>query len=104
MRFLIVTKQAAAPPMEMALPLMDAMDAWLAEHRASGKVKQVWNFAGLTGGGGVLEVDSHEELDDIMAGFPWGPWSTTEIYALSDLDHSLATSRAMFQQMMGASS
>jgi muconolactone delta-isomerase len=42
----------------------------------------------------VVDVDSHEELDEIMAGFPFGPFSTTEVYALSDLDRSLAASRS----------
>lgn len=103
MQFLVVTRQSAAPPVEMMLPLMDAMDAWLAQHRASGKIAQVWSFAGTGGGGGVVEVDSHEELDEIMGGFPWGPWSEIDIYPLSDLDRSLATNRAVFQQMMGSS-
>ena len=51
--------------------------------RAQGKAKALWAFAG-TNGGGVLEVESHEELDAIMARFPFAPFSTIEIIALSD--------------------
>jgi muconolactone delta-isomerase len=75
----------------------------LSEHRASGELKEVWNFARLSGGGGALEADNHEELEEIMGGSPWTPWSTMEIYPLSDLDRSLATNRASFQRMMGSS-
>jgi len=102
MQFLIVTKPASAPPPEMILPLIDAMSAWITANRASGKAKSLWSFAGTGGGGGVIDVDSHEELDEIMAGFPFGPFSTTEVYALSDLDRSLAASRAVFEGMMKA--
>ena len=100
MQFLIVTKQSSAPPPEMTLPLLQAMEAWLAEHRSSGKMKSVWAFAGTVGGGGVLDVDSHEELDEIMLGFPFAPFSTTEVLALSDIDRNLQGSKAVFQRII----
>ena len=85
---------------EMVIPLIDAMTAWLAQHRASGKAKATWAFAGTNGGGGVIEVDSHEELDAIMARFPFAPFSNIEILALSDIDQSLANAKAFVQEMM----
>jgi len=100
MQFLVITKQASPPPPEMLVPMIGAMEAWVAQHRASGKMKAVWAFAGSGGGGGVLEVESHEELDSIMARFPFGPFSTIEIIALSDLDKSLANARAFVGEMM----
>lgn len=103
MQFLVVTKQTGSPSFEMLSSLMDGMDAWLAHWRSAGKLKDVWAFAGLGGGGGVVEVGSHEELEEVMAGFPWAAWSSIEIYALSDLDHSLAVNRAAFEQMAGGS-
>ncbi len=101
MQFLVITKQANPAPPEMVLPLIDAMQAWVAQHRTSGKMKTVWAFAGTPGGGGVLEVDSHEELDAIMAGFPFQPFSSVEIIALSDIDKSLEGAKAAIQRMMG---
>jgi muconolactone delta-isomerase len=103
MQFLVITKPSSAPPFEMLSPLMDGMNAWLAHWRSAGKLKESWAFAGLGGGGGIAEVASHEELEEIMVGFPWAPWSSIEIYALSDLDHSLAANRAALAQMTGGS-
>lgn len=100
MQFLVITKQASAPPPEMVIPLIDAMTGWLAQHRASGKMKATWAFAGTNGGGGVIEVESHEELDAIMARFPFAPFSSIEILALSDIDQSLASAKAFVQEMM----
>ena len=100
MQFLVITKPASPAPPEMVAPLIEAMKAWVAEHRAAGRVKAIWAFAGLGGGGGVIEVASHEELDAVMAGFPFQPFSTTEILALSDLDRSLDGYLAAVQKMM----
>jgi muconolactone delta-isomerase len=100
MQFLVITKPASPPPPEMLVPMIGAMEAWVAQHRASGKIKAVWAFAGTNGGGGVLEVESHEELDAIMARFPFAPFSSIEIIALSDLGQSLANGRAFVQEMM----
>jgi len=105
MQFLVLTEPSSPPPPEMVLPLISAMEAWVARYRAAGKVRHSWSFAGSQGGGGVVEVDSPEELDVIMAGFPFGPFSTIKVYALSDLDQSLAALRTAVQQtmeMMGA--
>ena len=59
-----------------------------------------WAFAGTNGGGGVIEVESHEELDAIMARYPFAPFSSIEILALSDIDQSLANAKAFIQEMM----
>jgi muconolactone delta-isomerase len=100
MQFLVITRQKTPAPPEMLMPMFGAMDAWLAQNRASGKVKAMWGFAGTIGGGGVLEVDNHEELDAIMSRFPFAPFSTTEIIALSDIDASLANAKAYVGEML----
>lgn len=102
MQFLVITKPRSAPPPEMAVPLIEAMEAWVAQNRASGKAKALWSFAGYAGGGGVVDVDSPEELDEIMAGFPFAPFSTIEVLALADLDRALQSSKAVFQRMAEA--
>ena len=100
MQFLIITRQTSSPPPEMLVPMFDAMSAWVAQYRAAGNVQSVYSFAGTPGGGGVLEVESHEELDAIMARFPFAPFSSIEVIALSDLDKSLANAKAFVQEMM----
>jgi len=102
MQFLVIAKPRSAPPLEMTLPLIEAMEAWVAQHRASGKAKALWSLAGYAGGGGVLDVDSHEELDEIMASFPFAPFSTIEVLALGDLDRALQATKAVVQRMAEA--
>jgi muconolactone delta-isomerase len=100
MQFLVITRQKTPAPPEMLMPMLGAMDAWLAQNRASGKATAMWGFAGTIGGGGVLDVESHEELDAIMSRFPFAPFSTIEIIALSDIDASLANAKAFAGEMM----
>lgn len=97
MRFLVLTKsRTPAPPNP---DLIDAMTAWLDQHEGSGKMEQSWAFAGITGGGGILNVDSHEELDAVMGGFPFAPFSSIEVYPLSDLRQSLETTRDQLEKL-----
>jgi muconolactone delta-isomerase len=78
----------ALPP-EKVLSLIGAMRAWVTEHRATGRLVEDFSLAGLSGSCRILEVDSHEELTAIMAGFPFGPFSDIEVYPLSDLESAL---------------
>lgn len=100
MRFLVVTRSREAVPPEMSLPMMKMMQEWVAEHRSSGKMEQVWSFAGVVGGGGIMNVDSHEELDKIMGGFPFALYSDVAVYALADLDVSLADNVERIESIM----
>ncbi len=98
MQFLVLTRQFSPPPIEMVAPLLEATQAWLARYRGSGKITSAWAVAGTPNGGGLLEVDSHEELDEIVGDFPLAPFSTMEVIALSDLDRSLETAKAQATQ------
>jgi len=102
MRFLVVSESRESMPMEMVLPAMHGMQAWLAEHRASGKLEHVWSFAGTDGGGGIVNVDSHEELDEIMSGFPFAQTSTVHVYPLADIDSSMKGAIASFEAMLAS--
>ncbi len=102
MRFLIVTTSREAMPVEMVMPAMHGMQAWLEEHRAAGRLVEAWSFAGMPGGGGIAEVSSHEELDQMMAGFPFAQTSYMSIYPLADLDSSLEHNINAFTAMMEA--
>ena len=87
MRFLVTTLPRHPIPPEVALGLVQAMKAFA--ERYKDKTEQNWAFAGIAGGGAILNVDSHEELDKIMGEFPFGPFSKVEIRALADLSISL---------------
>ena len=97
MRFLLVTTNKAPLPPEVAPSLIDAMRPWLTKH--AGKVEQVWSFAGIQGGGGIIDVESLEEMDAFMAEFPLGPFSDITIYPLVELYGSLERSKQSMQAM-----
>jgi muconolactone delta-isomerase len=101
MRYLVVTEQNTPIAPDMVLGLFAAMKAFSARYIAAGKIEQSWSFAGLSGGGAILSVDSPEELDQIMAEFPFGPFSDRKIYSLVDLNKSLDTDSKAFEAMMG---
>jgi len=65
-------------------------------------MEQSWGFVGPQGGGGILNVSSNEELDSIISEFPFGPWSETEIRALTDFERSLDNLIAAMRKMMPA--
>ena len=102
MKFLITTVNSSPIPPEMAPGLVDAMIGWVAQGRETGKMEQVWSFAGLAGGGGIMNVDTLEELDALMAAFPFGPYSEVKVYPLADLDVALQTFKENIQQAMAA--
>lgn len=74
--------------MEMALPLIEAMKVWVQKYKANHKLEQAWSFSGI-GGGGILNVVSNEELDEIMIEFPVVTFSSVELLPLADLDKTL---------------
>ncbi len=104
MRFLVVTKGRDPLPPEMAIPMLQMFQGWLAEHRGSGKLEEAWSFAGQVGGGGIANVDSLEELDAMMATWPFSQTSDIEVYPLADIDSVLETSLANIQGIMEAMS
>ena len=98
MRFLIITKPKHLVPPEMLERLIDAMGPW--RSKCAGKIEQAWGFAGIAGGGGIANVDSLEELDAVMAEFPFGVTSDIEIIPLVDLDASLQRMKQFLEAMV----
>ena len=102
MKFLIVTKSREAMPPEMILPSLQGMKKWVAENRANGKLIDAWAFAGTIGGGGILDVDSAEELDAIMTKFPFAATSSVEIHPLTNLEDAFDRAEANITEIMAA--
>ncbi len=99
MRFLVSSKAKQPPPPEMALGLVDATAEWARKHTASGKMEQVWAVAGGQAGGGIFNVNSLEEVDAIMAEFPFGPFSDVEVSGLVDIETTLKNAKQAIQAM-----
>jgi muconolactone delta-isomerase len=95
MRFLITTLPRHPIPPEIGLGLVQAMRAFSVKYQH--KTVETWAFAGLAGGGALVEVDSPEELDKMMTEFPFGPFSDVEIKALTDLSVSLDNAARQFE-------
>lgn len=100
MRFLLITKPREAMPMEMAVPLIQAMKAWVNKYQSNHQMEQAWSFSGI-GGGGIVNVSSNEELEAIMTEFPALPFSSVEILPLADLDKSMDRYLDAFKKMGG---
>jgi muconolactone delta-isomerase len=101
MKFLIVSNTKHLVPPEVMTSVIDAMKAWLQKYRE--KIEQAWGFAGDQGGGGIINVDSLEELDIIMTEFPMGPFSETKVRGLVDLEPSLERLQIAFKNMSSKS-
>jgi muconolactone delta-isomerase len=97
MRFLVVSQVSTLPP-ELAIPLLEAHEAYAKAYLSKGKFEQVFAFAGAPAGGCIAEVGSLEELDAIMSEYPLGPFSQTEVYPLIDLFESLANVKRNIQK------
>jgi muconolactone delta-isomerase len=104
MRFLIVSKPKFMVPPELGLSLIDAFTAFIDKNKAAGKLEAAWSFTNTQGGGGIINVDSLEELDSLLAEYPYGPFNENEIYPLVDLKESMQRVKQVVQmraQQMG---
>ena len=71
------------------MPCSRGLLQWVSALKETGKLEQSWSFAGLKGGGAILNVDSLEELDSIMGGFPLSPVTEIQVYGLADLENGV---------------
>ncbi|MBI2854984.1 MAG: hypothetical protein HYX87_08740 [Chloroflexi bacterium] len=100
MRFLVISKGTSPIPIEMVSGAMDATLAWNNRYIMAKKFEQVWGFAGIPAGGGVINVESADELDQIMSEFPLAPFSHTEIYPLVDAKNAFERAKKAAAQEM----
>ena len=103
MKFLVTVtprRDAPMPPAAIA-GLLTAQRDWLHERIDEGTIEVAYGFT--TGGGcGVLKVDSHEQLSDLLMNSPGFPISDFRIDALSDLDNTLGNAIAGLERAAGA--
>jgi hypothetical protein len=87
MKFLVISKPKHLVPPEVTVGLIDAINPWLTKFSAN--FEQAWGFAGIQGGGGILDVNSLDELDTVVGSFPMLGTSDVEVIPLVDLKASL---------------
>ena len=100
MKFLVIMKSKHVIPPEMLTGVYDGSIAWGRRYLASKKMEQAWAFAGLPAGAGVLNVNSAEELNQIMAECPLAGFAETQIYALADFEKSLTQVKEVILAMV----
>lgn len=99
MKFLAILIQKQQPPPEIMPALVEATIQWMAQAKGSSKFDAIFSIAGQPGGGGICNVDSLEELDDLIQGYPMTPFCDVQTFPLSDVDHALATMREQVKKM-----
>jgi muconolactone delta-isomerase len=97
MKFLMVSKSKHLVPPELMTDVIGGMKSWLQKYK--GKIEQSWGFADTQGGGGILNVESLEELDLILTEFPMGPFSELDVHGLVALEPSLERLQIALQSM-----
>ena len=105
MRFLVIASQGSVPPPPEALPvLLSAFKDWMHERMNAGKVEAAFSFAEGRGGCGIVNVTSHEELNEMLVSSPMAPFNNFEIRALADFDQGIDNGIRAVQAMAAAMS
>ncbi len=61
---------------------------WMEKKMEEGKIAMAYALSGEHASCIVFDVDSLEELDDLLLEYPLSPYSAIEIYGLSDIARS----------------
>jgi muconolactone delta-isomerase len=105
MRFLVMTSQGAVQPPPEALPfILPAFKDWMHDRVNAGKVEAVFSYVEGGGGCGIVNVTSHEELNELLISSPMGPFSNYEVRALADFDQGIDNGIRAFEAMAAAAS
>ena len=98
MRFVVGSEPRHPVQPEMLPRLLDALLAWLEQHRD--KFVEVWGYAGTQGGGGLVEVESLEELNQMMTEFPFAPFSEMKVTPVIGVRESVEAQKAHLQKVL----
>lgn len=99
MKFLVITIGKWPPPPEILPALNESSTQWVAWAKGSGKFEAIYAISGQPGGMGIVNVDSLEELNDLIQGYPMTPFSETQLFPLSDIDRAMTTWREQVKKM-----
>jgi hypothetical protein len=81
--------------------MLSAQRDWLHERMNEGTIEVAHGFT--TGGGfGVLSVDSHEALSELLMKSPGFPISDYDVRPLSDLDATIGNAIASLEQAISS--
>ena len=98
MKFLVITVMKWPAPPEILPALQQAMEQWVAETKKSGKMEALYAIAGQSGGIGIANVDSLEELNDQIQLYPMTQFSEVQTFPLSDIDQAMSSWREQLKK------
>ena len=98
MRFLITSTPRFPIPPELTTTVLGAMNDWVKRYTGSKKIEQLWGFVS-GGGGGILNVASHEELSAILSEMPFTPFADTRAEPLIPIEVGLNNFRQAMARM-----
>ena len=102
MRFVVIDRGPRFPiPPEQMPAIWQQFVAWRERYRS--RMESFEFFIGDGGGFGVVDVDSAEELQQMMIEYPFLMADQVEVKAIADGDASLRQWGEAFQAMAGAS-
>ncbi len=100
MKFMLIGRGGKHPmPPEIAAGVFEATIQWHKNLMDSGKGEVSWGVAGQPIGLDVVNVDSLEELDEIVNAFPLAPFGDMEVLPLIDMAESLERTKQAVQAM-----
>lgn len=99
MRVLVIDRGGTIelPPSNAEALFVNARD-WVEEQMGKGKIEVAYALAGEMASMMVYNVDSNEELDDMLQEYPLSNYSIFEIYPLSDALHSFEKAAELFKK------
>ncbi len=90
------------PPeiMKKALDLIPASMEYQKALEEKGKSLATYTFAGKSEGIGIYDVESHEELNDILAKEPYSLMLSFEAIPIVDFEHSLKVWKEVLERAL----
>ena len=98
MKFLVIVTPRQVPlPPNLIADLLSAQKDWLKQRLADGTVESLYGFIG-GGGVGIVNVDSHEQMHELLVGSPAFPVSDFEVTAIGDFEATIDAGIAALRQ------
>ncbi|HEY8475752.1 MAG TPA: muconolactone Delta-isomerase family protein [Chloroflexota bacterium] len=88
MRFLIHSQPRVGANEELVAQLYPKAVEWLKARKSEGKLEAVYSFADRPGGVSIANVQSLEELNDLIQDYPLFPVSDLEAMPLIDFERA----------------
>lgn len=103
-KLLIFQKQILGPPptpeqLKLNTQALEASVARLQELKKKGKVESYYDVSGVPSGFAVVDVSSHDELNELLANLPITMLGQIELYPLITLESAVKTQRKMIAQL-----